>query len=156
MSTNIQFISGDATQPVFKKTIIAHVCNDIGAWGSGFVIAVSNKWKLPEFHYRKWYIKNDGSFKLGEVQYVTVSDDVIVANMIAQHGIRSRNNAVPLDYQALRACLANVFKRANELTYSIQMPRIGCGLAGGNWNQVQKIIEEESCDFQQAVSILSL
>ena len=40
----IQFITGDATAPIGKgNRIIAHVCNDIGAWGAGFVLAISKR-----------------------------------------------------------------------------------------------------------------
>ena len=34
--------------------IIAHVCNDVGGWGSGFVVARSAKWSKPEAAYRRW------------------------------------------------------------------------------------------------------
>ena len=35
--------------------MIVHVCNDIGAWGKGFVMAISNRWPEPESRYRKWH-----------------------------------------------------------------------------------------------------
>jgi hypothetical protein len=40
----IQYIAGDATAPIGDgNKIIAHVCNDIGAWGAGFVLAISKR-----------------------------------------------------------------------------------------------------------------
>ena len=38
--TAIQYLTGDATAPTASgNKIIAHVCNDIGGWGKGFVLA---------------------------------------------------------------------------------------------------------------------
>lgn len=38
----IHYLKGDATNPVGPgPKIIAHICNDIAAWGKGFVLAVS-------------------------------------------------------------------------------------------------------------------
>jgi O-acetyl-ADP-ribose deacetylase (regulator of RNase III) len=69
MEKEIKYIKGDATAPgASGNKIIVHVCNDIGGWGRGFVMALSAKWKEPEMEYRKWY-KSGDNFKLGEVQY---------------------------------------------------------------------------------------
>lgn len=41
---NINYIKGDATQPIGENNkIIAHICNNEGKWGVGFVLAVSKK-----------------------------------------------------------------------------------------------------------------
>ena len=38
--TSIQYLTGDATAPQSQgNKIICHVCNDIGGWGKGFVLA---------------------------------------------------------------------------------------------------------------------
>jgi O-acetyl-ADP-ribose deacetylase (regulator of RNase III) len=45
----INYIKGDATAPISKgEKIICHICNDIGGWGKGFVLAISKRWKEPE------------------------------------------------------------------------------------------------------------
>ena len=52
----ITYLKGDATQPQAKgNRIIAHVCNDPGGWGKGFVVAVSKRWPEPEAAYRAWH-----------------------------------------------------------------------------------------------------
>ena len=52
----ITFVRGDATTPSGKgPKIIAHVCNDIGGWGKGFVLALSRRWPEPERAYRAWH-----------------------------------------------------------------------------------------------------
>ena len=50
------YFEGDATSPIGDgKKIIPHVCNDIGGWGKGFVLALSKKWPEPEEYYRKFF-----------------------------------------------------------------------------------------------------
>lgn len=138
--TSITYITGDATQPQGNgKIIIPHICNDIGAWGAGFVLALSKRWKGPEETYRKAK-KNLG---LGLVQFVRVEDNIWVANMVAQHDIRPDDEGrSPIRYNALKACLFTVAEMAIEVNASIHMPRIGAGLAGGNWDRIELIIEE--------------
>jgi len=52
--TVLRFIKGDATSPQAKGVkIIAHICNDLGKWGKGFVMAVSARWPEPEAAYRE-------------------------------------------------------------------------------------------------------
>lgn len=49
MYNEIKYLKGDATQPLVSgNKIIVHVCNDIGAWGKGFVLAISKRWAQPE------------------------------------------------------------------------------------------------------------
>jgi hypothetical protein len=44
----INYLKGDATFPEAKGTkIICHICNDLGAWGKGFVLAISKRWSEP-------------------------------------------------------------------------------------------------------------
>ena len=155
----ITFLKGDATYPVGSGTkIIAHICNDIGAFGAGFVLAISKRWEKPEAMYRSLKHLRTG-YVLGDVQDVFVTDEddkeqIIVANMIAQHGIESSNykhsydykgNPIyepPIRYDAVRQCLKKVNNTAKMMNASIHMPRIGCGLAGGEWAEIAKIIKD--------------
>jgi len=68
--TGITYLKGDATQPQTKgNKIIAHICNDLGGWGKGFVLAISNRWPEPEAEYRQWHRQRaKNNFSLGEVQ----------------------------------------------------------------------------------------
>ena len=139
----INYIKGDATNPTgIDKKLIVHICNDIGGWGKGFVLAISKKWKKPEQKYREWF-KSQEKFGLGEVQFVNVESDLSIANMIGQHKIKKNNGKIPIRYKAVRDCLNKVALFANENNFSVHMPRIGCGLAGGNWNEIESIIKEE-------------
>ena len=134
----IQFITGDATDPIgVGNKIIAHVCNDVGAWGAGFVLAISKRWPQPEAEY----LKSRGGLTLGTVSLVPVEPGIWgVANMIAQRGIRTEDGVPPIRYAALRQCLGILAVEARKLRATIHMPRIGCGLAGGKWESVEPLI----------------
>lgn len=77
-SANIHYLVGDATAPSSQNNkIICHICNDIGAWGRGFVMALSRRWPQPEAAYREWYSdRAHNDFKLGAVQFVQVGPDI--------------------------------------------------------------------------------
>ena len=139
MST-ITYLEGDATQPAERPAVIAHICNDIGGWGKGFVVAISRRWPEPEADYRAWHRSGDG-FALGRTRLVGVSDGLWVANMVAQRDIRTRGGVPPIRYDALEAALAELHDAA-PAEASIHMPRIGCGLAGGTWDRVGALVED--------------
>jgi hypothetical protein len=102
----INYVIGDATAPQGDGLkIIVHVCNDIGAWGAGFVLALTNKWSEPERMYRNWSFSDKG-YHLGAIQYVSVESDIIVCNLIGQHGIgNDRKGNPPIRYGAIRTGL---------------------------------------------------
>lgn len=141
----ITYVVGDATNPEGTgPRIIVHICNDIGAWGRGFVVALSKKWKQPEQQYRAWARGEvDLPFELGQVQFVQVEDKVWVANLLGQHDVRRRGGAPPVRYEAIRQGLQRVAEQATQHGASVHMPRIGAGLAGGNWNTISGIVHDE-------------
>ncbi|MGC5745032.1 macro domain-containing protein [Chryseobacterium sp. NFX27] len=139
----IQYLKGDATNPQTERNkIITHICNDIGGWGRGFVIAISKRWEQPEIEYRKWF-KSGENFNLGEIQLVEVETDIWICNMIGQHKIRTSSNGIPpIRYDAVEECLEKLTHKALKLNAEVHMPRIGCGLAGGKWDEIEPIIEK--------------
>ncbi|MFJ8591476.1 macro domain-containing protein [Streptomyces sp. NPDC093598] len=142
--SGIMYVRGDATVPSVKGVkVIAHVCNDIGGWGKGFVLALSRRWPEPEAAYRAWHRNRAANdFGLGAVQFVQVERYVWVANMIGQRGTRTGSKGVPVRYEAIDTALDALAEKAGELGASVHMPRIGCGLAGGTWSRVEPLIEE--------------
>ncbi|MEU1866597.1 macro domain-containing protein [Streptomyces gardneri] len=155
----IEFVDGDATAPQADgNKIIAHVSNDIGAWGAGIVRAISRRWPEPEREFRRWYREHASTgYRLGAVQLVQVEPDLWVANMVGQHGIRTRegmrtesgtvpaDSGPPIRYDAVQECLHVLAEHAKELHASVHMPRIGCGLAGGTWDRVEPLITQALC-----------
>lgn len=141
--TKINYQKGDATQPKGSDNkFIVHICNDIGAWGKGFVLAISKRWKQPEKEYRNWFASKN-NFHLGEVQFIQVEDNLWIANLIGQHKIRKDENGnPPIRYNAIEIGLQKIQERASELNASVHMPRIGCGLAGGKWEKIAPLLNK--------------
>lgn len=170
---SIEYVTGDATRPIGDGAkIIAHICNDQGKWGSGFVVALSKIDRGPEHLYREWhrsgsYLSTAGRevpFRLGAVQHAGFAQPgelfgvpVWVANMIAQRGVRHDTTAPPaVDYPALREALVMVAVAADACGASVHMPRIGCGLGGGSWDRVESIIQETLIEQGVPVTVYDL
>lgn len=138
MSGGVTYVVGDATRPVGSgPKVLAHVCNDLGLWGAGFVLALSKRYPAAEREYLKVFA--NGGLDLGRVQFVEAGKDLTVANMVAQRGVR-RVKGPPIRYEALRRALDEVGLYALERSASVHMPRIGCGLAGGRWDKVEPLV----------------
>ena len=141
MSNNmIKYVIGDATEPQGEgPKVIAHICNDAGYWGKGFVNSISDQWEKPEKLYREWFageLDNAIPFGLGKILLTQIEDDsgIIVANMVAQYGIISQyaTSSRAVNYGALAECLIRLADRFKHTQYFVHMPRIGAGLGGGD------------------------
>lgn len=134
---------GDATK--VHDCHLVHIVSDLPAWGSGFVNAITAAFGHDP---RNAHIRRR-TYVLGEVDFVEVKDGVVVCNMIAQHGLRSRLNPRPVDYKALRDALTKVTEHIKGSKgwkegrgSPVHMPLIGCDRGGGRWEDVRPIIEE--------------
>ena len=131
----IRYITGSVLEPQGTgEKFIVHVCNDAGGWGKGFTGALSHKWPQPEALYR------ERKKILGTISWIQVETNITVVNMMAQHRYSSPFRPA-IRYRALEDCLINTRDLAKWKDASIHMPRIGCGLGGGTWKKVEKIIQ---------------
>lgn len=133
----IKYVVGDATQPQGGgRSVIAHICNNIGGWGRGFVVALSKRYPGAEINYRSLKAWN-----LGETHVTQVGHELFVANMIAQKGIGfGRENRV--DSAALEKCLTDVRDWAVCYKARVHMPRIGAGLGGCPWETTEALLKK--------------
>jgi O-acetyl-ADP-ribose deacetylase (regulator of RNase III) len=157
----LSFLEADATQPSGQgPKILVHVCNDIGAWGRGFVLGLSRRFPEPERRYTAWAAGQDNlPFVLGQVQFVPVAPGLTVANLIGQHDIARKDRATatpPVRYEAIREGLGRVRAEAERQQASVHMPRIGAGLAGGMWPVIEQIIHEELVNHGLSVTVYDL
>jgi O-acetyl-ADP-ribose deacetylase (regulator of RNase III) len=159
----IKYVTGDATRPIGDgPKLIIHIVNDVGAWGAGFVMALSKRWKDPEKAYREWAAGKKTAlghpFVLGHVQYVHVEPGlscVIVANMLAQHGFGTKAEP-PIRYDALEDALTRVALYCAHWNISVHAPRIGAGIAGGDWNIIEALLERILAEQGTPVTIYDL
>jgi hypothetical protein len=135
-----------------SSVIIPHVCNNVDLFGAGFAAAVAATYPISKDNYHllgKKFLKDHP----GYTQFIDVSYEkqynrrLIIANMIAQNGVRSKNNPRPLNYAYLTKSMLEVKKFINinfdsENSVEIHCPKFGSGLAGGNWKFIEYLIED--------------
>ena len=155
-------------QPPFHRVIvIPHVANNVGGWGSGFVVPLGRKFPnarkqyLDAFKYGRYCKTTHTMLHLGNVQWVyeqvaqkiddTGREEVYrefhIANMVAQQGTVSADNPIPLKYGALVKCMGNVAEFVKITLFlnqecQIHAPLFGSALAGGNWDLIEILIKE--------------
>ncbi|WP_273830432.1 hypothetical protein [Serratia bockelmannii] len=72
------------------------------------------------------------------------NERIYIANMLAQDGLKKSkdDNAQYVSYEALKECLSLVSDYALKERLSIQLPMIGAGLGGGDWDAIFSLIKE--------------
>lgn len=124
------------------KGIIYHQVNAIGVMRAGLALQIRRKWPIVYDDYRKWLDEAD---RLGDALVTWVEgtgrDKVCVASLCAQHDI-SRERIVTA-YDALNSALEKLryfLFQSPDSAFAFPY-KLGCGLAGGNWNVVLPILE---------------
>lgn len=129
---------------------IAHGVNCQGVMGSGVAKVLYTKWpriKQDYLHFSKLHTSSD---LLGNVRYVNVDQNKTIINCYTQE-YYGRDGELYLSYDALRKCFERL---SNHNLGEIAIPKIGCGLAGGDWEQVKAIINEVTGDKLKVVVYL--
>ena len=143
-----QYVTGDAAVPLSSATIIAHIVNNKGKWGKGFVLSLSKKYPAAKKVYLDKY-SNTSDLTLGDIQFISVDekDRIFVANMVSQDGIRKNyaDKKQYLSYHALEECLEKLSEFALINRLVVQMPKIGAGLGGGDWKHIESLIQKHLC-----------
>ena len=162
----IKYLSGhDVREPVGDgRKIIGHCCNDLGRMGAGVAKALLDKWPRVRSEYVKWHRQNNHlghPFALGKVQFVFVEEDIVVANIIGQHGLRIKmvdgKTTVPVRYDALKQGCAYIREACKYYGATAHFPYLmGCDLAGGDWNLVEMILKEQLIDQDVEVTVYDL
>lgn len=147
----IRYVKGDLFNS--GADIIAHGCNCVGGFGSGVAGQMVKIYPITRDHYIHKF-ENEG-WKLGDVQFVAVEHISLwtsryVANCATQKEYYPRDR-VHADYEAIRKCMQQVkdFAKMHDLTVAI--PKIGAGLAGGDWKIIEQILEAVFQDYNVAV-----
>ena len=137
MGEFIQEVKGNLLESPAK--IRCHQVNCRGVMGAG--LAKQVKVKYPEvFEQYKALCDQFGSSLLGHTQFVVCHDGTIMANLFAQDGYGTDKPQNSMT--AMEDCLSQVAAFAFRVDKMPAFPKLmGCGLAGGNWDDVTKLIE---------------
>lgn len=120
--------------------VIVHGCNCFCTMGAG--IAKKIKAVFPEAYEADCKTLKGDKEKLGSISWIKKNmgdKDLIVVNGYSQYHYSGKGRK--LDYEALRMVFRKIKQNFSGLR--IAYPAIGAGLAGGDWEIIAKIIEEE-------------
>jgi O-acetyl-ADP-ribose deacetylase (regulator of RNase III) len=135
----IRYIDGDLVRDAQNFDVIGHCCNCFHSMGAG--IAPQIKHKFPEAYEADCKTNKGDEAKLGTISF-TENTTPIVVNLYGQFDYTGRRSGkMDLDYDALRLALREMKEKFSGKT--IGLPMIGSGLAGGDWEIIERIIEEE-------------
>ena len=128
--------------------IICQQVNCQGVMGAGLAKKIRVKFPPAYEEYMKAYRK--GMLNLGVVVYAFISGipPLYVANLCGQNFYGREPSRVYTDYVSVRKCLTiveqsrTIFAKSTNVDLPIYIPYfMGCGLAGGNWSEIYRIIE---------------
>ncbi|MCB0319732.1 MAG: macro domain-containing protein [Bdellovibrionales bacterium] len=139
-------LEGDLIQLALegKFDVIVHGCNCFCEMGAG--IAKAFRSHFPECYEADRKTVVGDRKKLGTLTSATIQREelefVIVNGYTQFHYSQREGPFVPLvDYEALRSVMRRMKQQFSGKR--IGYPKIGAGLAGGDWSQIAQIIQEE-------------
>jgi O-acetyl-ADP-ribose deacetylase (regulator of RNase III) len=123
---------------------IAHCVNMQHKMNSGVAKVIRERYPKAYDDYMS------SELKLGKV-ILSKNEPHNILHIVGQR-YYGRDGARYIDYPALRSAICTINRNISE---PVAFPMIGCGLAGGDWNIVKEILEEEATNFQPIVYILN-
>lgn len=171
IKVNYDEIEGDLIQLAKEGRfdVITHGCNCLSNMGAGIAPQMAKAFGVDKFWMESW---GPTISKLGCIDYETfvigknaiwsIEDadnklnepELIVVNSYTQFRYGKNHTdgvSKPLDYEALTLCMRKINQEFSGK--HIGLPKIGAGLAGGDWNRIKKIIQTELKDMQVSVVI---
>lgn len=134
--------------------VIAHGCNCFNTQKSGIAKRMVEAFETHKAPLEDLYYKGDVN-KMGQIDAFIPDDfkNLTVINCYTQFGYgKFQATGQPdLDYEALTLCLRKIASK--YIGKHIGLPKIGAGLAGGDWNRIKEIIQKELKDCKVTVVI---
>ena len=135
--------------------VVGHGVNCRGGFGSGIAGQIKNLFPNVRDEYLKYH-ENNG-WQLGDVQLVKAENKevigdkkLIIANCATQINYYPRE-ILNADYSAIETICYKLKDYCKQEELTLALPRIGCGLAGGDWEIVKAIYEKVFDDFHVKV-----
>lgn len=130
------------------ETMVVHGCNCFNTMGSGIARQVREEYH-EAYLVDMMTVPGDVN-KLGKFTTAVGKNGTRIINAYTQyHYSREKVNA---DYSAIEAALRLVCETYPDQKV-IAMPKIGAGLAGGDWNIIEKILIDVSNDYDRTFRV---
>jgi O-acetyl-ADP-ribose deacetylase (regulator of RNase III) len=128
---------------------ILHGLSSKGIMGAGVAKLIRDKYPKAYQDYRDSY--DSYGLPLGSIVPSKQPDGKIILNAITQETLG--HSGIHVSYWAIANVIHQLNRWADRQMKEVAMPQLGAGLAGGNWNVIEAIIENESKNFQPVVYV---
>ena len=137
----MKVIEGDITDIV--KGVIVHQVNCQNVIGAGVSGALIRKYREVKTSYHDVFRNENPFYLFGKFREVAVTEDLLVVHAFSQfgYGNAGRTGKVYTDMEKLVKILSDVCKKYPDRNIYIPCG-IGCGLAGGNWEELVRQIND--------------
>jgi O-acetyl-ADP-ribose deacetylase (regulator of RNase III) len=130
---------------------IVHGCNCFCNFGAGLALQIKQRYPAA-YKVDLQTIKGD-KHKLGQVSVAAVTStykpdhSFLILNAYTQYNYG--RSTVHADYKAIRKCFNYINTYFSNMELGV--PMIGAGLAGGDWNIINAIIEEQLINIDYTI-----
>lgn len=122
-----------------KENIICHQVNENGVMGGGIAKQIADKYPNVEKEYK--HIVEIEEDVIGMFHWVNIENDKYIANLFTQKEYETQYNKVKELFNHTKTL-------AKERNYSIATCyNYGCGIANGDWREVEKILIDIFDDY---------
>lgn len=155
-------LTGSATNFTVQPDTVHFIpnnCNNRGLAGSGFILAIKDKYPKAILEYESWFEGNttlnsfpkcldkyNSLFEMGNIQVVKVEPEVYVVNMLGQKGFGDygmppgRYESIEECLRKLKVCCKGVVGNGKKV--SIEACKFGSARSGLDWTKVFSVVQE--------------
>ena len=145
------------TQTITNKCLLIHGCNCFCTFGAGFAFQL--KKAFPRAYNEDLKTKRGDISKLGSFTSFQLNNIITIINAYTQYGYGKDKKTIaynikpqlkiidknfPQEQQFIYGAFINILLTLNEKfpdsEYDFRLPKIGSGLAGGDWDIIEDII----------------
>ena len=145
-------VNGDLVNGM-KTDVFCHQCNCFGKMGAGIAKQIASVYPEVKDADIANFRKNGAYKQLGTILPVKCEDGRICVNMYSQFHY---GRGLQTNYEKFEDCLRKLAWYLKDYPQkTVGFPYgIGCGLAGGNWNIVEKMLRDFAEKVQNDVYVV--
>lgn len=151
--TGLKYRLKDIVQAVHDREVqaIAHQANCWNTMKSGIAPVLAKA--FPPMYEADQATYRGDALKLGTVSYDYIAEGILGFNLYGQYDFSRFKQDT--QYAHVRNSLKEMVTVCiGAGVFSVGLPKIGCGLGGGDWGIVSNIIEEELRNFDVTIYVI--
>lgn len=128
-----------------KVGILVHGVNMQGKFNAGLAKQIRQMYPKAYQDYMRHY--EHSALRLGDVIFTPVRPGLMIASAVTQEFYGRDPNYVYVNYHAVLECFKQVGPVAIMTSLPVIHPRIGVGLANGDWSKIEDCIHRGLAGF---------